>query len=75
MLNSPVNVKYYQLPITKWPHQSEAPVGAAPTRSQLRLQRQIELMPNSKHAAATSPPPLYIITGLFVLLQTDYNKL
>jgi hypothetical protein len=31
----------YQLPITKWPHQSEAPVGAAPpTRSQLRLQRQ-----------------------------------
>jgi hypothetical protein len=30
-----------QLPITKWPHQSEAPVGAVPpTRSQLRLQRQ-----------------------------------
>jgi hypothetical protein len=31
----------HQLPITKWPHQSEAPVGEAPpTRSQLRLQRQ-----------------------------------
>jgi hypothetical protein len=29
--------------ITKWPHQSEAPVGAAPpTRSQLRLQRQTQ---------------------------------
>jgi hypothetical protein len=36
-----VFVTNYQLPITKWPHQSEAPVGAAPpTRSQLRRQRQ-----------------------------------
>jgi hypothetical protein len=35
------NSTNYQLPITTWPHQSEAPVGAAPpTRSQLRLQRQ-----------------------------------
>ena len=34
---------YYQLPITRWPCQSRAPVGAAPpTRSQLRLQRQTQ---------------------------------
>jgi hypothetical protein len=34
----------YQLPITKWPHQSEAPGGAAPpTRSQLRLMQYFGL--------------------------------
>ena len=39
------NIEYfnYQLPITKWPRQSGAPVGAAPpTRSQLRLQRHTQ---------------------------------
>ena len=35
---------FYQLPITKWPRQSGAPVGAAPpTRSQLRLQRHTQV--------------------------------
>ena len=34
----------HQLPITKWPRQSGAPVGAAPpTRSQLRLQRHTQV--------------------------------
>ena len=34
----------YQLPITRWPCQSRAPVGAAPpTRSQLRLQRHTQV--------------------------------
>jgi hypothetical protein len=42
--------------ITKWPHQSEAPVGAAPpTRSQLRLQRQTQTHAKL-NMAATSPP-------------------
>ena len=48
---------YYQLPITKWPRQSGAPVGAAPpTRSQLRLQRHTQFPVQAQTMAATSPP-------------------
>ena len=37
-------VSIYQLPITRWPCQSRAPVGAAPpTRSQLRRQRHTQV--------------------------------
>ena len=47
----------YQLPITKWPCQSRAPVGAAPpTRSQLRLQRHTQVPVQAETMAATSPP-------------------
>ena len=47
----------YQLPITKWPCQSGAPVGAAPpTRSQLRLQRHTQVPVQAETMAATSPP-------------------
>ena len=49
----------YQLPITKWPCQSRAPVGAAPpTRSQaqLRLQRHTQVPVQAQTMAATSPP-------------------
>ena len=47
----------YQLPITKWPRQSGAPVGAAPpTRSQLRLQRHTQFPVQAQTMAATSPP-------------------
>ena len=45
------------LPITKWPCQSRAPVGAAPpTRSQLRLQRHTQVPVQAETIAATSPP-------------------
>ena len=44
----------YQLPITKWPRQSGAPVGAAPpTRSQLRLQRHTQFPVQAQTMAAT----------------------
>ena len=43
-LQSLVLITNYQLPITRWPCQSRAPVGAAPpTRSQLRLQRHTQV--------------------------------
>jgi hypothetical protein len=41
--------------ITKWPHQSEAVGAAAPTRGQLRLQRQTKPCDKDK-VAATKPP-------------------
>jgi len=47
-----------QLPITKWPRQSGAPVGAAPpTRSQLRLQRhtQVPVQDYNKRPTNTAP--------------------
>jgi hypothetical protein len=52
------NYTVYQLPITKWPHQSEAPVGAAPPT---RSQRKLKLMLKLKTAATikkryTNPP-------------------
>ena len=46
----------YQLPITKWPHQSGAPVGAAPpTRSQLRLQRRTQTPVQNSHNGCHQP--------------------
>ena len=42
--NVPWIIADYQLPITKWPRQSGAPVGAAPpSRSQIRLQRHTQV--------------------------------
>jgi len=46
----------YQLPITKWPRQSGAPVGAAPpTRSQLRLQRHTQVPVQDSHNGYHQP--------------------
>ena len=46
----------YQLPITKWPHQSGAPVGAAPpTRSQLRHQRRTQTPVQNSHNGCHQP--------------------
>ena len=46
----------YQLPITKWPHQSGAPVGAAPpTRCQLRLEQHIQLPVQNSHHDCHQP--------------------
>ena len=46
----------YQLPITKWPRQSGAPVGAAPpTRSQLRLQRHTQVPVQNSHNGCQQP--------------------
>ena len=49
-------VARYQLPITKWPHQSGAPVGAAPpTKSQLRLQRRTQTPVQNSHNGCHQP--------------------
>ena len=46
----------YQLPITKWPRQRGAPVGAAPpTRSQLRLQRHTQVPVQNSHNGCHQP--------------------
>ena len=43
-------------PITKWPHQSGAPMGAAPpTRSQLRLQRHTQVPVQNSHNGCHQP--------------------
>ena len=48
----------YQLPITRWPCQSRAPVGAAPpTRSQLRLQRQTQVPVQAQTIGCHQPRP------------------
>ena len=45
-----------KIPITKWPHQSGAPVGAAPpTRSQLRLQRRTQTPVQNSHNGCHQP--------------------
>jgi hypothetical protein len=65
------------IPITKRPHQSEAPVGAAPpTRSQLRLQwHALELMSqtqNGCHQPTLTPcQPMYIRPAHFDLPDVD----
>ena len=47
----------YQLPSTKWPHQSGAPMGAAPpTRSQLRRQWHTQVPGQDSHAGCHQLP-------------------
>ena len=51
-----LNIYIAGLPITKWPHQSGAPVGAAPpTRSQLRLQRRTQTPVQNSHNGCHQP--------------------
>jgi hypothetical protein len=50
--------------MTKWPHQSEAPVGAAPpTKSQLKLQRQTGT--HAKLKMAPTSPPLSLASHVY----------
>jgi hypothetical protein len=65
--------QFNQLPITKWPHQSEAPVGAAPpTRSQLRLQQQTQTHATLKTAATS--PPLSHLSSKFTCRHSSDNR-
>ena len=51
-----VPLRSFNVPITKWPHQSGAPVGAAPpTRSQLRLQRRTQTPVQNSHNGCHQP--------------------
>ena len=69
--HSPASLPHlnYQLPITKWPRQSGAPVGAAPpTRSQLRLQRHTQVPVQNSHNGCHQPTlnPLLALNVCYV---------